>query len=346
MAEMLAAGDGVYAELKNLIVWVKDNGGMGTFYRSRHELIFAFKNGTAPHINAFELGQHGRYRTNVWQYRGVNTLKAGRMDELALHPTVKPVQMIADAIKDVSGRGDIVLDLFGGSGSTLIAAQKTGRRAWLCELDPVYCDRIIRRWEAYAKDEAEQIACGIGQRRVLCARLPNEAPDDPTAKGAWQRGRRAPLRGRLWQAAGQHAASSPGQSGNPKGRPKGSKNKSKVPALNEERMKSILLEEAYRTIKVNEGSGQVTVPMAQAVIRSLAVNAAKGNQRAQRLFTELLFTTERENKRLHDEWLDAAITYKVEWERELARRERLGITGPEPLPHPDHVVINYPHRRG
>ena len=161
MQEMLTAGEGIYAELKNLIVWVKDNGGMGTFYRSRHELIFAFKNGAAPHINSFELGQHGRYRTNVWQYKGVNTLRAGRMDELALHPTVKPVQLIADAIKDVSGRGAIVLDLFGGSGSTMIAAHKTGRQAYLCELDTVYCDRIIRRWEAYAKDEAEQIACGF-----------------------------------------------------------------------------------------------------------------------------------------------------------------------------------------
>lgn len=162
MDEMLAAADGVFAELKNLIVWVKDNGGMGTFYRSRHELVFAFKNGSAAHTNSFELGQHGRYRTNVWQYKGVNTLKAGRLEELALHPTVKPVQMVADAIKDVSGRGDIVLDLFGGSGSTLIAAHKTGRRAYLCELDPVYCDRIIARWEAYAKDEAELLACGIG----------------------------------------------------------------------------------------------------------------------------------------------------------------------------------------
>jgi DNA modification methylase len=161
LGEVEAAGNGVYSKLKNLIVWVKDNGGMGTFYRSRHELIFAFKNGLAPHINSFELGQHGRYRTNVWQYRGVNTLKAGRMDELALHPTVKPVQMIADAIKDVSGRGDIVLDLFGGSGSTLIAAHKTGRRANLCELDPVYCDRILARWEAYANDEADLVACGI-----------------------------------------------------------------------------------------------------------------------------------------------------------------------------------------
>ena len=160
MAEMLAAGQGVYSELKNLIIWVKDNGGMGTFYRSRHELIFAFKNGEVPHINTFELGQHGRYRTNVWQYRGVNTMKSGRMDELSLHPTVKPVQLIADAIKDVSQRGAIVLDLFGGSGSTLIAAHKTGRRAFLCELDPIYCDRIIPRWEIYAKDDAEQVACG------------------------------------------------------------------------------------------------------------------------------------------------------------------------------------------
>ena len=159
--EVLQAGNGTYTELKNLIVWAKDNGGMGTFYRSRHELIFAFKSGTAPHINSFELGQHGRYRTNVWEYRGVNTLKAGRNEELALHPTVKPVQMIADAIKDVSGRGDIVLDLFGGSGSTLIAAHKTGRVAYLCELDPVYCDRIIARYEAFAKDEAELLACGV-----------------------------------------------------------------------------------------------------------------------------------------------------------------------------------------
>ena len=171
MPEILAAGEAVFGELKNLIVWAKDNGGMGTFYRSRHELIFAFKHGMAPHINTFELGQHGRYRTNVWQYRGVNTLRAGRMEELALHPTVKPVQMIADAIRDVSGRGDIVLDVFGGSGSTLIAAEKTGRRARLCELDPIYCDRILARWEAYAKDDAERLVAG----RPVDARCPERA---------------------------------------------------------------------------------------------------------------------------------------------------------------------------
>ena len=160
MGEMLAAGYAVYDELKNLIVWAKDNGGMGSFYRSRHELIFAFKKGTAPHLNSFELGQHGRYRTNVWNYRGVNTMRKGRMEELQLHPTVKPVQMVADAIRDVSGRGEIVLDAFGGSGSTLIAAQKTGRRARLVELDPIYCDRILARWERFSNDAAEQLLCG------------------------------------------------------------------------------------------------------------------------------------------------------------------------------------------
>lgn len=132
-----------------------------------------------------------------------------------------------------------------------------------------------------------------------------------------------------------------GHSGNPKGRPRGTKNKPKLPALNEERMRAILMEEAYRTIKVNDGNRQVSVPMAQAVIRSLAVNAAKGNQRAQRLFTELLGNAEQQNRQLHDAWIDVATTYKIEWDRELERRKRLGITAPDPLPHPDHVVINY-----
>lgn len=160
MGEMLEAGGTAYYELKNLIVWAKDNAGMGAFYRSRHELIFAFKKGKAAHINSFELGQHGRNRSNVWSYRGMNTFRAGRMDELALHPTVKPVDMIADAIKDVSRRGAIVLDAFGGSGSSLIAAHKTGRRGYLIELDPVYVDRIVRRWQAHAHDDAVLLATG------------------------------------------------------------------------------------------------------------------------------------------------------------------------------------------
>ncbi|MEO3416469.1 site-specific DNA-methyltransferase [Roseovarius sp. CAU 1744] len=166
MPEMLAAGHAVYDELKNLIVWAKDNGGMGTFYRSRHELIFAFKKGTAPHINTFELGQHGRYRTNAWEYRGVNSRHAGRMAELALHPTVKPVQMIADAIRDVSGRGEIVLDLFGGSGSTLIAAERAGRRGYLCKLDPVYLDRILGNGRPTPKTRPSNCSA-VGRRHPL-----------------------------------------------------------------------------------------------------------------------------------------------------------------------------------
>jgi hypothetical protein len=130
-----------------------------------------------------------------------------------------------------------------------------------------------------------------------------------------------------------------GQSGNPRGRPRGARNK--VPALNEERLKALILDEAYRTIKVNEGARQVTIPMAQAILRSVAVQAVKGNPRSQKLFTDLLGRTELDNRRRHDEWLETAITYKIEWERELEERRQLGIDGPKPLPHPDHVIIDF-----
>jgi hypothetical protein len=130
----------------------------------------------------------------------------------------------------------------------------------------------------------------------------------------------------------------PGRSGNPKGRPKGARNKR--PALNEERLKAIIIDEAYRTIKVNEGKRQISISMAQAIIRALAVNAARGQHRAQQLFAWLLSETERANKALRDEWLQTAVEYKRDWERELERRARLGLTGPEPLPHPDDIVIN------
>ena len=131
----------------------------------------------------------------------------------------------------------------------------------------------------------------------------------------------------------------PGQSGNPRGRPKGSKNKR--PGLNEERLKDIILDEAYRGITVRDGERNVTMPMAQAIVRSMAVNAAKGHHRAQRLFAELLAGTESARRMLNDRWLETAIEYKVEWDKELRRRDRLGIVDlPEPLPHPDHVEID------
>ena len=147
LPEILAAGDAVFTEHKNICVWSKTNAGMGTFYRSQHEMVTVWKVGDAPHINNFGLGDKGRYRTNVWTYPGVNTFKRERMEELKWHPTVKPVALVADAIRDVSNRGDIVLDTFGGSGTTLIAAEKTGRFARLIELDPAYCDVTIKRWQ-------------------------------------------------------------------------------------------------------------------------------------------------------------------------------------------------------
>lgn len=154
IGELVQAGEQASLELKNVIAWVKDNGGMGTFYRSRHELVFAFKSGTAAHINNFELGQRGRYRTNVWEYAGLNSGGASRRDDLELHPTVKPVALLADAMLDCSHRNGIVLDAFGGSGSTMIAAERTGRRARLIELDPVYVDRAVRRWQTFAGETA------------------------------------------------------------------------------------------------------------------------------------------------------------------------------------------------
>ena len=147
MGEVLAAGYSTFTELKNICVWTKTNGGMGSFYRSQHEMVLVWKKGMAPHTNTFGLGDKGRYRTNVWTYAGVNTFKSDRMDELASHPTVKPVALVSDAIRDVSNRGEIIFDIFGGSGTTLIAAEKTGRRARLVEIDPLYCDVIVSRWQ-------------------------------------------------------------------------------------------------------------------------------------------------------------------------------------------------------
>ncbi len=147
MGELLSAGKVAFTELKNLVVWNKTNGGMGAFYRSKHELIFVFKSGTLAHTNSFGLGDTGRYRTNVWDHAGISSISASRSEDLAMHPTVKPVALIADAIRDCSKRNEIVLDCFGGSGSTLIAAEKTGRRARLVEYDALYCDTTVMRWQ-------------------------------------------------------------------------------------------------------------------------------------------------------------------------------------------------------
>lgn len=160
LGEMLAAGAAVYHELKNIIVWVKSNAGQGSFYRSQHEFILAFKNGDGPHRNNIELGKHGRNRSNVWSYPGVNSFRAGRMDELSVHPTVKPVALVADAIRDCSRRGEIVLDPFIGSGTTILAAERVGRRGYGVEIDPLYIDVAVRRWQSFTGRDAVLTSTG------------------------------------------------------------------------------------------------------------------------------------------------------------------------------------------
>lgn len=175
--EMTAAGEAVYSGLRNICVWVKDNGGMGSLYRSQHELVFVWKAGNAAHVNNVELGRNGRYRTNTWSYRGV--IRTGRGSELALHPTVKPVVMLMDAIRDVSKRGDIVLDAFGGSGSTLLAAEKTRRRARLIEFEPGYCDVTIERWQKLAGRSARLQGTGETFEEVKSRRIEGLTFVDP-----------------------------------------------------------------------------------------------------------------------------------------------------------------------
>lgn len=144
--DVSAATSDVYSELLNMCVWNKSNAGMGSLYRSKHEIVFVYKVGSAPHFNAVELGKHGRNRTNVWDYTSVNSNTGSRREDLALHPTVKPVALVADALQDVTKRGDAVFDMFSGSGTTLIAAERIGRKFRGCDIDPAYVDVAVERW--------------------------------------------------------------------------------------------------------------------------------------------------------------------------------------------------------
>jgi hypothetical protein len=160
----------LFGALRQLCVWVKDNGGMGSFYRSQHELVFVFKKGDAPHINNFELGRH-RYRTNVWNYPGVNTFTGKGYELLKLHPTVKPVSLVGDAIRDCSHRTGVILDPFAGSGTTLIASERTGRRARAIELEPRYVDVAVLRWQRVTGKQAIHAVTGQTWEQVRAQRL-------------------------------------------------------------------------------------------------------------------------------------------------------------------------------
>lgn len=179
--ELLDAAQPLFGGPRQLCVWAKDNAGMGSFYRSQHELVYVFKKGDAPHINNFELGQHGRYRTNVWNYPGVNTLKGKGYELLALHPTVKPVSLIADAMRDCSHRQGLILDPFAGSGTALIAAERTGRQARAIELDPQYVDVAIQRWQRITGGQARLAESGQTWEQVRQSRqAPGTATDTAT----------------------------------------------------------------------------------------------------------------------------------------------------------------------
>ena len=161
IAELMAAAKPVYGDAINIAVWVKSNAGQGSFYRSQHEFVGVFRVGQAPHLNNVELGRHGRSRSNVWHYAGVNSFRAGRMDELRSHPTAKPVALIADAIKDCTRRGDVVIDTFSGSGATILAAERVGRHARALEIEPRFVDVAIRRWQAFTRRDARHAESGL-----------------------------------------------------------------------------------------------------------------------------------------------------------------------------------------
>jgi DNA modification methylase len=160
MDDVATVGRAIYGSLLNLCIWNKSNAGMGSLYRSKHELIFVYRVGSASHLNNVELGRNGRNRTNVWDYTSVNSFAGSRREDLALHPTVKPTAMVADALQDVTKRGDLVLDTFLGSGTTLIAAERCGRRFRGIDIDPGYVDVAVERWQAITGKEAQHLPAG------------------------------------------------------------------------------------------------------------------------------------------------------------------------------------------
>ena len=266
--ELLAAGRDAYGELKNLCVWVKDNAGMGSLYRSQHELVFVFKHGRSGHRNNVQLGQFGRNRSNVWHYPGANSFaRCGEEGNLlALHPTVKPVAMVADAILDCSARGDIVLDAFLGSGTTLIAAERTGRRCYGLELDPAYVDTIIRRWQALTGGSARHAASG-------------RSFDDLAARGG---GRRCRLTTKRDYEVGygkppRHTRFKKGQSGNPRGRPRGAKN-----------LTTLLSEALNEPVIVTENGGRRKITKREAIITQLVNRSATADLRAIKILLDML----------------------------------------------------------
>jgi DNA modification methylase len=253
MTEVLAAGGQVYDDCLNLCVWAKNHTGMGAFYRSRHELIFVYKHGRAPHRNNIMLGKYGRDRTNLWAYPSPRTpSEEGNL--LALHPTVKPVRLIADAILDCTARGDIVLDCCLGSGTSVIAAERTGRRCFGLELDPLYVDTVVRRWQSYTGGKpCTRRAAGPSMN----SRRRSAMPDNRNSEYEIGYGK-PPMRTRF----------RPGESGNPRGRPREAKN-----------LALLLEEELKQRVTINENGRRRRITKQEAIVKHMVNKALSGDPR-------------------------------------------------------------------
>lgn len=176
---LFAAANPIYSKRLNLVVWAKTNAGLGSLYRSQHEIFALYKVGDAAHVNNVALGKMGRHRTNVWHYAGANTFRKDRAEDLAAHPTIKPTDLCADAILDLTHPGDIVIDGFGGSGSVILAAQHTKRRARVIEYEPRFCDVAIQRWEAMTGRKAVR----MGEQAPLALPAPPKLLLGPVLDG-------------------------------------------------------------------------------------------------------------------------------------------------------------------
>jgi hypothetical protein len=271
--ELLNAAAKRYNEFKNLCVWSKTNAGMGSLYRSQHELVFVFKNGSAQHINNVELGRFGRNRSNVWNYAGLNTFGNDRDTELAMHPTVKPVAMVADAILDCSKRGGIVLDAFAGSGTTLIAAEKAGRRGYAMEIDPHYVDTTIRRFETVYGLKALHAESNLDFAAVSRQRSEKKMPR--RAKRMLSTKRKTASQKVPAGDPPKHTQFRKGVSGNPKGRPKGAKN-----------LRTLIMEAARDQVTATIGGKTRRISKIQATTMQLATKAAGGDQAAMGKFLD------------------------------------------------------------
>ena len=292
MPELVAAGRTVFTELKNLCVWVKSNAGMGAFYRSQHELVFGWKVGDQEHTNNFGLGAGGRHRSNVWRYAGGSSFSPDRAEELKAHPTVKNLVMVSDAIRDVSNRGEIVLDVFGGAGTTLIAAQKTGRRARLLELDPAYCDVTVRRWEALTGKHATLQASGMSFEDVASDRLgdgsaageggmsDDQPPDRP------KRGYRYPPVAHQFKK---------GASGNPRGRPPKA-----TRALTPRQVRRDIFDAAEAQTRIRTAKGERTVSVIEAVYMRLVQKALAGHGPSMRKILDMYEKACKDHYALHE----------------------------------------------